>query len=81
MKIILIVGLLAIIAALAAAGMAMLRRPPADASTHEAKTSPSKRLAQALALRVALSVGLFLLILLAYLMGWIHPTGIPLKSS
>jgi hypothetical protein len=34
-------------------------------------------MARALALRVALSVGLFLIILLAYHLGWIQPGGLP----
>ena len=38
-----------------------------------------KRMARALALRVGLSIGLFLLILLAYSLGWIQPSGVPLK--
>jgi branched-subunit amino acid transport protein AzlD len=36
----------------------------------------SNRTVQALAMRVGLSVTLFLLILAAYKMGWIAPTGI-----
>jgi hypothetical protein len=36
----------------------------------------SNRTVQALAMRVALSITLFLIILGAYKMGWIHPTGI-----
>ncbi|HEX7639748.1 MAG TPA: DUF2909 domain-containing protein, partial [Burkholderiaceae bacterium] len=39
-----------------------------------------KRMARALAIRVALSVSLFLLILLAWALGWIHPTGIPVGT-
>jgi hypothetical protein len=35
-------------------------------------------MARALALRVALSVGLFLAILVAYQLGWIQPSGVPL---
>jgi hypothetical protein len=34
-------------------------------------------MARALAVRVALSVALFLLILLSWAMGWVHPNGIP----
>ena len=37
-------------------------------------------MAKALAVRVGLSVTLFLLILLAYALGWIHPTGVPLNA-
>jgi hypothetical protein len=36
-------------------------------------------MARALALRVGLSIALFLLILLAYSLGWIQPSGVPLK--
>ena len=36
----------------------------------------SNRTVQALAMRVGLSITLFLLLLASYKMGWIHPTGI-----
>ena len=36
----------------------------------------SARMARALALRVAISIALFLLILIAWAAGWIKPTGI-----
>jgi hypothetical protein len=36
----------------------------------------SNRTVQALALRVGLSITLFLLVLFSYKMGWIRPTGI-----
>ena len=36
-------------------------------------------MARALAVRVGLSVALFLLILLAWKLGWIHPSGIPVE--
>ena len=39
-----------------------------------------KRMARALAVRVGLSVTLFLLILIAYALGWIEPKGLPLKT-
>ena len=80
MKTFLVLGLVAILASLAAAGLFMLRRP-AKAEESALPVPPSKRMARALALRVALSVSLFLVILIAYLMGWIHPTGIPLKAA
>lgn len=38
----------------------------------------SNRTVYALMLRVALSIALFVLILLAYRLGWIHTSGIPL---
>jgi hypothetical protein len=34
-------------------------------------------MARALAVRVGLSVALFLLILLSWAMGWVQPTGLP----
>ncbi len=71
MKIIITFALLAIIAALVLAGRALLK----DGRDGVPK---SNRMLHALALRVALSVCLFLFILFSYKMGWIHPTGIPL---
>jgi hypothetical protein len=71
MKIIITFALLAIIAALVLAGRALLK----DGRDGAPK---SNRMLHALALRVALSVSLFLFILFSYKMGWIHPTGIPL---
>jgi predicted small integral membrane protein len=73
MKVIFIVALVAILSALAAAGVAMLRSNRAD----EPK---SRRMMQALALRVGLSVLLFVVILFSYGMGWIRPTGVPLAG-
>jgi hypothetical protein len=71
MKVIIILGVLAILGALASAGVFMLRRPDAHAK------GTDKRMAWALALRVAISVTLFGIILLAWSMGWISPKGIP----
>ncbi len=68
---ILVLALLAILAALASAGVFMLRRPK------EGGASADKRMARALALRVGLSVALFLFILLSWRMGWIAPKGLP----
>lgn len=67
MKFVLLLALLGIFGALGAAGLFMLRRSKGRSS-----------MARALALRVALSVALFLFILLSYYMGWIKPTGVPL---
>ena len=66
--------LLLVLAALGTAGFFMLRRK--DENPQDA----DKRMARALAVRVALSVTLFLLILFAWAMGWIHPKGIPLGT-
>ena len=65
--------LVLVLAALGGAGFFMLRRGPNDGSA-------DKRMARTLAVRVGLSVTLFLLILLAWSLGWIHPTGIPVGT-
>ena len=70
MKIVMALALLAVIAALLAAGKAMLQ----DGRDGAPKTN---RMARALAWRVGLSIALFLFVLLSYKMGWIHPTGVP----
>ncbi|HYR26279.1 MAG TPA: DUF2909 domain-containing protein [Aquabacterium sp.] len=72
MKIVIALALFAIVLVLAFAGRAMLTssRDSGDAG---------KRMARALALRVALSIALFVFILVSYKLGWIHPTGIPLS--
>jgi hypothetical protein len=72
MKALIVVVLVAIVIVLASAGFAMLRRPAAG------KPSDA-RMARALALRVVLSIALFLFILLAWRLGWIQPTGLPLS--
>ena len=71
MKILIALAFVAILAALAGAGLFMLR----DGRDGKPKTG---RMMRALALRVGLSVALFAAILLSYWMGWIQPTGIPL---
>ena len=60
-----------IIGALGYAGIAMLRGGREDG----ARQSTMMR---ALALRVAVSVLLFVCIVVSYKMGWIRPTGVPL---
>ena len=62
-------GFLGIFAALGTALFFMLRGNPSPV----AKT---KRMAWALALRVAVSILLFLGVLLAWQLGYLHPTGI-----
>jgi hypothetical protein len=70
MKTVMVLILLAVLAALAAAGVLMLRKG-------RASDPHGKHMARALALRVALSVGLFLLIMLGWAMGWVRPGGLP----
>lgn len=66
-------ALVLIVTALATAGVFMMR----DGRDGKPKSSNMMR---ALAVRVGLSVLLFLCILLSYWMGWIRPTGIPLNQ-
>ncbi len=69
MKTVMVLMLVAVLGALASAGVFMLR-----------KGNPNDRrgmMARALAVRVGLSVALFLFILLSWYMGWVRPTGLP----
>lgn len=72
MKYFIAAALVLIVGALASAGVFMMR----DGQDGKPKTSNMMR---ALAVRVGLSILLFLCILLAYKMGWIKPTGIPIE--
>jgi len=71
MTIVIVTALVGIIAALASAGVYMLR------SRREGDDAPQPQMARALAVRVALSVALFAFILFAHWLGWIQPGGIP----
>jgi hypothetical protein len=73
MKYMIGLALVAVLGALIFAGVAMVR----DGRDGKPKTNAMMR---ALALRVAISVLLFVCIWAAYLMGWIRPTGIPLNG-
>ena len=70
MKILVALAFLAIIASLGSALFFMMR----GSSNDQAR---GKRMARALALRVGLSIVLFLCLLLAWKLGYIRPTGIP----
>jgi len=70
MKIVMVLMLVGVLGALASAGVFMLRK-----SRHTGDRD--RRMANALAARVALSVALFLFILLSWYMGWVRPGGIP----
>ena len=72
MKWIIVVALIGVLGALGSAGFFMLRRPGAG------RPQADKRMARALAVRVGLSIALFLFILLAWKMGWIAPRGLPI---
>jgi Protein of unknown function (DUF2909) len=71
MKTFMVVMLVAVLGALASAGVFMLRKGSGD-------NERSKNMARALAFRVGLSIALFLFILLSWYMGWVRPTGLPL---
>ena len=71
MKVIIAIAFVGILGALAMAGIFMLR------DGRDGK-SRSGNMMRALALRVALSVLLFVCILFSYWAGWIQPSGIPL---
>ncbi len=74
MRFLILFAFIGILGALAAAGVFMLRKGRGTEKRHH-------DMARALALRVTLSVILFLVILLSWKLGWIHPTGLPLKAS
>jgi hypothetical protein len=75
MSVLIGVAFAAILAALAWAGVAMLRggRGENDGG------SKNGAMMRALAIRVAVSVVLFACIVIAWGLGWIHPTGVPLS--
>lgn len=72
-----IVAFVAIIGSLAAALVFMMRgHGDADAEQAAPRKNP---MAKALAFRVGFSILLFVVVLVSYRMGWIHPTGLPLQ--
>ena len=74
MKIVMVLLMVAVLVALASAGVFMLRKGSQGGDRR------SKNMARALAVRVGLSVALFLFILLSWYMGWVRPTGLPVGS-
>jgi hypothetical protein len=72
MKTIMVLLFIAVLGALASAGVFMLRKGKVENAD-----TRNKNMARALALRVGLSVALFLFILLSWYMGWVRPTGLP----
>ncbi|WP_404301877.1 twin transmembrane helix small protein [Alicycliphilus denitrificans] len=73
MKILVALAFLAIIASLGSALFFMMRGEGEDRRR-------SKHMVQALALRVGLSIVLFLCLLLAWKLGYIQPTGLPVST-
>lgn len=72
MRILIVLGIVAVLCCLGAAGYFMLKRDGSDDQTRR-----SRMMARALAWRVGLSVALFVAILCAYKLGYIQPTGLP----
>lgn len=72
MKILLGLAFAIILAALASAGVFMVRRPREGSGIDE-----RSRMARALTVRIGVSVAVFVLLLLSWAMGWIQPTGLP----
>lgn len=77
MKYLVIAAFVAIIGSLAAALVYMMRGGSAEA---EDGTPRKNHMARALAFRVGFSILLFVVVLISYLMGWIQPTGLPLRG-
>jgi len=73
MKLVILLALIGVLVALASAGVFMLRKSDDGAPGGRRDA----RMARALAVRVGLSIALFLFILLAWQMGWITPSGLP----
>jgi len=73
MSYVIVIALIGVLAALASAGVFMLRKPDDEGSGKPRDA----RMARALAVRVGLSIALFLFVLLAWKLGWISPHGIP----
>ena len=78
MKTVMVLLMIAVLVALASAGVFMLRK--GTGSAQDSTADRSRHMARALALRVALSVALFLFILLSWAMGWVQPGGVPVGS-
>jgi CHASE2 domain-containing sensor protein len=73
MNIVIAIAFVLILGALGIAGVSMLR------GDRDGQSRPGTMM-RALAWRVGLSVLLFVCVLVAYKLGWIHPTGVPLGS-
>ncbi|MEO5883144.1 MAG: DUF2909 domain-containing protein [Caldimonas sp.] len=70
MSLLIAVAFAVILGALVLAGVFMIRGQDG--------ASKSGRMMRALAVRIGVSVALFVCILVAWRLGWIHPSGIPL---
>ena len=73
MKYLVVLAFIAIVASLASALFFMMRNGQGD----QGDKDKGKHMARALAVRVGLSIVLFLCILAAWQLGYIQPTGLP----
>lgn len=73
MKFLFLFAFIGILGALGAAGFFMLQ------NGRKGHSGRQNHMARALAVRVGVSVALFLIVLFCWWMGWIEPTGLPLK--
>jgi putative copper export protein len=78
MSLLVALAFLVILAALAAAGFFMLRSSGSQEGTEADAAARNSRMAKALALRIGVSVLLFICVLLAWKLGYIKPSGLPL---
>jgi hypothetical protein len=78
MKYLVIAAFIAIIGSLAAA-LVFMMRGGSDGSPGDESAPKQKRMARALAFRVGFSILLFVVVLVSYFMGWVQPTGLPLR--
>jgi uncharacterized membrane protein len=81
MNIFVALGFLVVLAALAAAGFFMLRSSGSNEATESSATARNSRMAKALAVRISVSVLLFICVLLAWKLGYIKPSGLPVAAS
>lgn len=79
MKYLVILAFVAIIGSLGAALIFMMRGGNTDAAGDPPEAPRKNPMARALAFRVGFSILLFLVVLLSYWMGWIQPTGLPMR--
>jgi putative copper export protein len=77
MNLLVAIAFLVILAALAAAGFFMLRSSGSQEGTEIEASARNSRMAKALAVRIGVSVVLFICVLLAWKFGYIKPSGLP----
>lgn len=79
MKYFVIASFVAILGSLGAALIFMMKGGQKGDEIDAADAPPRNGMARALAFRVGFSILLFLIVLISYWMGWIQPTGLPLR--